>query len=115
MRVFPGAQTTVMDSLGIPTNLAEMGAGALLVTFVAFFIVAIVRGWIVVKLHYDTLLARAVAAEAANERLSANNAVLSANNEKLTTAVLSTTAVGETMEKLVAAIQDNREKAADAT
>lgn len=109
MFAFPGA--SLMEDIGLPSNLAEMSAGALLVTTVAFIIVAMFRGWIVVKLHYDTLLARAVAAEAANERLTANNAALTENNAKLAASVIQQGAVGETMEKLVSAIQDQREKA----
>ena len=96
-----------MDAWVIPTGLVEVGPWGLLVGVVAFMFYGVFRGWVIVKLHYDTLLARAVAAEAANERLSENNKVLAE-------AALKTTAVGDTVEKFIAAMQDARQKAVDA-
>ncbi|ALY10572.1 hypothetical protein FDH86_gp037 [Arthrobacter phage Tank] len=92
MSRFPGEIS--VDGIAFPTGLADMSAVGLLITLVAFFILALVRGWIVIKLHHDALLARAVAAEEANKRLSENNS-------KLTMAILAQSAVGETMTKLV--------------
>lgn len=96
-----------MDSFTIPLNLAEQGPWGLLVGVVAFMFYGVFKGWVIVKLHYDTLLARAIAAETANERLSENNKVLAE-------AALKTTAVGDTVEKFIAAMQDARQKAVDA-
>jgi hypothetical protein len=90
----------------IPTNLLDAGPWGLLVGVVAFIFLGVFRGWIIPKPHYDTLMARALAAEAANERLSANNASLSE-------AALRNTAVGDTVEKFIGALQDARQKAVD--
>jgi len=96
-----------MDGWVIPTGLVDVGPWGLLVGVVAFIFYGVFKGWIIPKPHYDTLMARALAAEAANERLSANNADLSQ-------AALRNTAVGDTVEKFVAALQDARQKAVDA-
>lgn len=95
-----------MEQWPLPINLVEVGPWGLLVSVVAFIFVGVVKGWIIPKPHYDTLMARALAAEAANERLSKNNS-------DLTQAALKNTAVGETVEKLVVALQDARQKAVD--
>jgi hypothetical protein len=96
-----------MDGWVIPTGLVEVGPWGLLVGVVAFIFYGVFKGWIIPKPHYDTLMARALAAEAANERLSSNNA-------DLTQAALKNTAVGDTVEKLIVALQDARQKAVDA-
>jgi hypothetical protein len=96
-----------METWIINAGLHQAGPWGLLVGVVAFIFYGVFKGWIVPKPHYDTLMQRALAAEAANERLSANNASLSE-------AALKNTAVGETVEKVMAAIQDARQKAGDA-
>ena len=40
---------------GIPLSLAELAPGSLLVLLVAFFVLCLAKGWIVVKLHYDAV------------------------------------------------------------
>lgn len=96
---------TTAEGLGIPTGLAELGSGALLVTLVAFVILSIFRGWIVVKLHYDTLLDRAKAAESAVVELTKNNAALASTNDIQTRIIDKQTAVADTVEKVMGAIQ----------
>lgn len=100
-----------VDSVGIPTGLADLGAWGLLITLVAFVIISIFRGWIVVKLHYDTLLQRAVAAETANIKLAETNAVLVNTNDVQARTIEKQTAVGDTVEKVMGAIQDARTSA----
>jgi hypothetical protein len=95
---------TGLEALGIPTGLADLGAGALLVTFVATVLLAIFTGRLVVKMHYEAAVKRAEAAEAAL-------ATVTANNTTLTQAVLKSTVTAETMDKLLAGLQDAREKA----
>lgn len=94
--------------LVINTGLHQAGPWSLLVGVVAFVFLAMFRGWIIVKLHYDTLLARAVAAEEANEKLSARAAMLTETNAVLARANEDHTAVGATVTKLVTAIQETR-------
>lgn len=97
-----------IDGVGIPTSLADMSAVGLLIVLVATVIVSMFRGWLVAKSHYDTLAARAVAAEDANKRLAKNN-------DKLIMAVLAYGAVGETVEKLAASLHEVQEGAEETT
>lgn len=98
----------VTDGFTINTGLYEAGPWALLVGFAAFVILSIFRGWIVVKLHYDTLLERALAAEAANTKLAETNATLVNTNDVQARTIERQTAVGDTVEKVMGAIQDAR-------
>lgn len=66
------------------------------------------RGWVVPKLHYDTVLARAIAAEQANEKLLERNAALSETNSIQARAIDKTTAVGETVTRVMNAVQEAR-------
>ncbi|BCW79015.1 hypothetical protein [Arthrobacter sp. NicSoilC5] len=95
-----------MDGWIIPTGLVEVGPWGLLVGVVAFIFYGVFKGWIIPKPHYDTLMARALAAEASNEKLLQNNS-------DLTQAAVRNTAVGDTVEKLVTAIQETRQKAGE--
>lgn len=101
----PAVMSTAMeasiavDGVSFPTSLADMTAGGLLITFVAFFILSIARGWIVVKIHYDAALKRAETAEAAVASLTANNAVQAQT-------ILKQTAVGETVVRVMNSAQD---------
>jgi hypothetical protein len=97
-----------IDGFTRQTGLVEAGPGALVVAFAAFVIMSIFRGWIVVKLHYDTLLERAKAAEAANVILAATNATLVNTNDVQARTIEKQTAVGDTVEKVMGAIQDAR-------
>jgi hypothetical protein len=97
-----------IDGFTLQTGLVEAGPWALLVAFAAFVIMSIFRGWIVVKLHYDTLLERAKAAEAANVILAATNATLVNTNDVQARTIEKQTAVGDTVEKVMGAIQDAR-------
>jgi hypothetical protein len=97
-----------IDGFTLQTGLIEAGPWALLVGFAAFVIMSIFRGWIIVKLHYDTLLERAKAAEAANVILAATNATLVNTNDVQARTIEKQTAVGDTVEKVMGAIQDAR-------
>lgn len=101
----------VVDTTGFTINagLSEAGPWALLVAVVAFVFTAIFRGWIIVKLHYDTLVSRAVAAEEANTRLSETNAVLVNTNDVQARTIEKQTAIGDTVERVMGAIQNARE------
>lgn len=90
-----------IDGIGIPTGLADMTATGLLITTVAFMIVSMFRGWIVVKLHYDAAIKRAEAAEANVITLTATNAVQAKTIEKQT-------AVGETVVRVMNSVQEAR-------
>ena len=102
------AGAVTLDGMTIPTGLIDAGPWALLVGVVAFIFYGVFKGWIIPKPHYDTLMARALAAEESNKTLMANNT-------DLTQAALKNTIVGDTVERLVTAIQDTRQKAGDAS
>lgn len=92
-----------MENLIIPVGLIDAGPWGLLVGVVAFIFLGVFRGWIIPKPHYDTLMARALAAEAANEKLQLTNAVQAET-------ILKNTAVGDTVIRVMGAIQDARQQ-----
>ena len=97
-----------VEGFGIPTNLIDAGPWGLLVGVVAFIFYGVFRGWIIPKPHYDTLMARALAAEAANEKLSERAMKLTETNALQARTIDTQTAVGDTVTKLVDAIQSAR-------
>jgi hypothetical protein len=96
---------TGLGGFVLPTGLADAGPWALLVSVVAFIFYGVFRGWIVPKPHYDTLLERALAAEAALNKVTETNGVQADT-------ILKSTAVGDTVIRVMGAIQDAREKTA---
>lgn len=96
------------DGLTLNTGLYEAGPWALLVAVVAFMFFSLFKGWVIVKLHYDTLLQRALAAEAANEKLSERAAKLTETNAVQARVIEKNTAVGETVTRVMNAIQEAR-------
>lgn len=104
------AVSTDIDPSGITLNtgLYEAGPWALLVGVVAFMMMALFKGWVIVKLHYDTLLARCEAAEAANAKLSDRALLLTETNAVQARTIEANAAVGETTNRVMAAIQEAR-------
>lgn len=104
------AATVVADATGlsINTGLYEAGPWALLVGVVSFMFFALFKGWVVVKLHYDTLLLRCEAAEAANAKLSDRAMLLTETNSVQARTIEKTVAVGETTARVMTAIQEAR-------
>jgi hypothetical protein len=101
------AEITV-DGFGIPTHLVDAGPWGLLVGVVAFIFYGVFRGWIIPKPHYDTLMARALAAEAAIEKLTENYSKLAETNQVQAQTIEKQTAVGDTVAKVMGAIQQAR-------
>jgi hypothetical protein len=95
-----------------PVLVLAILLGLALAALVGFMILSLVKGWVIIKLHYDTVLntltTRAEKAEAANERLSDRQMILTETNRTLVSSIEKTTAVGETVTKLVHSIQDAR-------
>lgn len=106
------ASTTavVTDAAGftLNTGLVEAGPWALLVAVVAFIFFAIFKGWIIVKLHYDTLIDRCEAAEAANVKLSERAALLTETNAVQARTIEKNAAVGDTVNRVMNALQEAR-------
>lgn len=94
----------MMNGWIIPTGLAEVGPWGLLIGVVAFIFYGVFRGWIIPKPHYDTLLQRAIAAETALAKVTETNGVQADT-------ILKNTAVGDTVIRVMGAIQDARENA----
>ena len=119
-----GAATTVglaavvgadAEGLTLNTGLYEAGPWALLVGVVAFLFIGLFRGWVIVKLHYDTLITRCEAAEAANVKLSERAALLTETNAVQARTLEKNAAVGETVNRVMNAIQEARITAGDTT
>lgn len=90
------------------TGLYEAGPWAILVAVVSFMFFAVFKGWVIVKLHYDTLLLRCEAAEAANAKLSERAALLTETNAVQARTIEKNAAVGETVNKVMSALQEAR-------
>lgn len=97
----------------INTGLYEAGPWALLVGVVATMFFGLFKGWVIVKLHYDTLLTRCEAAEAANVKLSERAALLTETNAVQARTLEKNAAVGETVNRVMNAIQEARITAGD--
>lgn len=105
----PGLPADItIDGFGIPTGLIDAGPWGLLVGVVAFIFYGVFRGWIIPKPHYDALMARALAAEAANEKLSERAAKLTETNAVQASTIEKQTAVGDTVTRVMNAIQEAR-------
>lgn len=115
--VTTAAMTTVVDAGGFTINTALYDAGpwALLVGVVGVMFFALFKGWVIVKLHYDTLLLRCEAAEAANIKLSERALLLTETNAVQARTIEKTAAVGETTTRVMTAIQEARLMAGDKT
>lgn len=98
-----------MEGWIFQTGLHEIGPWGLLVSVVAFIFIGVVRGWLVPKTQHDALvasvMARATVAEAAVDRLKDRADKLTETNNILAQATAKNAAVGDTVEKLVDAIQ----------
>jgi hypothetical protein len=97
---------STVEGIVLPTGLADMTSTGLLITLVAFVILSLFRGWIVVKIHYDTAVKRAETAEATAATLTATNAVQAQTIEKQT-------AVGETVVRVMNSVQEARATAGE--
>jgi len=101
-----------MDSFILPSGVATMGPWGIAISLGVMIVISVSKGWLVPKSLHDTMLSsatdRAKAAEAANERLSERAAKLTETNSVLAKATANNAAVGDTVTKLVDAIQAPR-------
>jgi hypothetical protein len=103
-----GAATASFEGFTIPTGLIEVGPWGLLIGVVAFIFYGVFRGWIIPKPHYDTLMARAIAAEDVNSKMAERLMKLTETNSVQARTIDTQAAVGDTVTKLVDAIQSSR-------
>ena len=98
-----------MDNFILPSGVAELGPWGITVSLGVMIVISVAKGWLVPKTLHDSMLAsanaRATAAESANERLSERAAKLTETNALLAQATSHNAAVGDTVTKLVNAIQ----------
>lgn len=107
------AAVVATEGITLNTGLYDAGPWALLVGVVAFLFTGLFRGWVIVKLHYDTLVTRCEAAEAANVKLSERAALLTETNAVQARTLEKNAAVGETVNRVMNAIQEARITAGD--
>lgn len=103
-----GAASISAEGFTLPTGLIEVGPWGLLVSVVAFIFYGVFRGWIIPKPHYDTLMARALAAEDVNEKMAERLMKLTETNSVQARTIDTQAQVGTTVTKLVDAIQGSR-------
>lgn len=89
----------VTSVLGVPPGIAEMSTGGLLILVVATVIVALLRGWLVPKVHYDTVVALMNEWRTTALQVTETNSVQARTIEKQT-------AVGETVVRVMSTVQD---------
>jgi hypothetical protein len=101
-----------MEQFILPAGVSELGPWGITVSFGVFIVISVAKGWLIPKSLHDSALAsaneRATAAESANERLSERAAKLTETNSVLAQATAQNAAVGDTVTKLVNAIQSPR-------
>lgn len=83
----------------IPLGLANLSATGLLIMETTFLVIALVRGWLVVKVHYD-----AAVQTAENYRQVSEKKTETINIQAQT--ILNYGVVGETVVKVMRAVQD---------
>lgn len=98
---------TVADFIGF-SKLGEVGPWALLIAETAFIVYGLFKGWIVPKPYYDSTTERAIAAEAANERLSERASILTETNAVQARTIEKNSAAADTTIKVMSALQEAR-------
>lgn len=94
-------------SIGVPLGITEMGPWALLILVVALVLTSLFRGWIIPKIHYDFIVKRSEAQQGTIEKQSETISVQARTIDKQT-------AVGDTVVRVMTAVQDQATKAGEA-
>lgn len=100
----PGEIT--VDGLGIPLGITELGPYALLVLLVATVVMALMKGWLIAKIHYDYIVQRSEALQGTVDKLTDTNSVQARTIDKQT-------AVGDTVVRVMTSVQDAAAKASE--
>lgn len=85
---------------GVPIGVANLSAVGLLFVVITLLVVSLMKGWLIPRAHYDTIVALFNAQKTTTDRL------LEVNHTQAR-AVERQLAVGESVEKIVDAIQAN--------
>lgn len=91
---------------GVPLGLANMSAAGLLILETAFIVVALVRGWLVVKIHYDAALKTAENYRAISEKKTETIHIQAQT-------IMEQGAVGKTVVKVMNTLQDASQETED--
>lgn len=83
----------------IPIGLANLSATGLLIVETAFIVLALVKGWLVVKVHYDTAVQTAENYRAVSEKKTETIQIQAQT-------ILNYGVVGETVVKVMRAVQE---------
>ena len=93
---------------GIPLSIADMSAVSLLILLVTLFVTALMRGWIVVKVHHDAMTrAKDHWRDAATKKDETIALMAQANLEH--------NIVGQTVVKVMSVIQEQNESSGGTT
>lgn len=98
--------TVAVDGVGFPLGITEMGPWALLILVVAAVFMALMRGWIIPKIHYDFVVKKSEAQQGTIEKQADTISVQARTIDKQT-------AVGDTVVKVMTAVQDSAAKAGE--
>lgn len=91
---------------GVPLGLANLSAAGLLIVETAFLVLALVKGWIVVRVHYDAALKTAE-----NYRIISEKKTETIHIQAQT--ILEYGAVGETVVKVMDTLQKRSQETED--
>lgn len=95
-----------VDGITVPMGITEMGPYALLVLLVATVVLALMRGWLIAKIHYDYIVKRSEELQGTVDTLTGTNAVQARTIDKQT-------AVGDTVVRVMTSVQDAASKASE--
>lgn len=89
----------MIDGLGIPIGITGLGPWALLILVVAAAFMALLKGWLIPKIHYDFVVRKAEAQQGTIEKQSETISVQARTIDKQT-------AVGDTVVRVMSSVQE---------
>lgn len=89
----------VVEGLGFPLGVTEMGPWALLILVVTTTFMALLKGWLIPKIHYDFIVKRSEAQQGTIEKQSETISVQARTIDKQT-------AVGDTVVRVMSSVQE---------
>lgn len=89
----------VIDGLGVPLGITDMGPWALLTLVIATVLTSLLKGWLIPKIHYEYIVKRSEAQQGTIDKLSETNSVQARTIDKQT-------AVGDTVVRVMTSVQE---------
>lgn len=84
---------------GFPLGITELGPWALLILVVTVFLMSLLKGWVIPKIHYDYIVKRSEAQQGTIEKQSETISVQARTIDKQT-------AVGDTVVRVMSSVQE---------